>query len=212
MTYTVVSVVGEDMSALYNGIREFPTKRVILVTSEDKHQLAEKAKKELDKFKIPVLIKRMNEDTWEGIFEAVKDIKELEGDKELIINAASGDNGANKCAICSAAFVNGLKAFTVTGNDVMLMPIMKFSYYRLLTEKKMDIIKYLFKNSNCCSSLDDLSKKLGLSLPLLSYHINGNLKSEGLKEMGLVTTEENKGRTSVKLTLLGRLLVKGYVK
>jgi DNA-binding transcriptional ArsR family regulator len=211
MAYTVVSVVGEDMGSLYSGVREFPTKRAILLCSEDKLHLAEKAKKDLDKFKIPVLIKKLNEDTWEGIFEAIKDIKELEGDKELIINAASGENGANKCAICSAAFVNGLKAFTVTGDDVMLMPIMKFSYYKLLTEKKMDIVRFLFKNTTCCSSLEDLSRKLGLSLPLLSYHINGNLKSEGLKEMGLVTTEENKGRTSVKLTLLGRLLAKGYV-
>jgi DNA-binding transcriptional ArsR family regulator len=212
MAYTVVSVVGEDMGSLFNGIREFPTRRVILVTPEERILLAEKTKKELDRFKIPVIIKKMSEDTWEGIFEAIKDIKEIEGEKELIINAASGESGSNKCAICSAAFVNGLKAFTVTGDDVMLMPIMKFSYYRLLTEKKMDIIKYLHKNNGCCSSLDDLSKKLGLSLPLLSYHINGNLKSEGLKEMGLVTTEDNKGRTSVKLTLLGRLLVKGYVK
>jgi DNA-binding transcriptional ArsR family regulator len=211
MAYTVVAVVGDDMDSLFLGIREFPTKRIVLVTSEKNVPQAEKTKKYLDKFKIPVLIKKIKEDTWEGIFEAVKDIKELEGDKELIINTASGENGANKCAICSAAFVNGLKAFTVNGNDVMLMPIMKFSYYKLLTDKKMDIIKYLFKNENCCSSMDDLSKRLGLSLPLLSYHVNGNLKSEGLKEMGLVTTDEHKGRMSVKLTLLGRLLVKGYV-
>jgi len=211
MAYTVVAVVGDNMDSLFLGIREFPTKRIILLTGEKHRELAEKTKKDLDRFKIPVIIKKIKEDTWEGIFEAVKDIKELEGDKELIINAASGDNGANKCALCSAAFVNGLKAFTVNGSDVMLMPIMKFSYYKLLTDKKMDIIKYLYKNDKCCSSLDDLSKKLGLSLPLLSYHINGNLKSEGLKEMGLVVTDEHKGRMSVKLTTLGKLLVKGYV-
>ncbi|MBI1978678.1 MAG: hypothetical protein HYS62_01290 [Candidatus Aenigmarchaeota archaeon] len=39
----------------------------------------------------------------------------------------------------------------------------------------------------------------------------GNMKSEGLKTMGLVETEEKRGRIKVRLTELGRLLVKGYV-
>jgi len=50
-----------------------------------------------------------------------------------------------------------------------------------------------------------------MSLPLISYHVNGNLKSEGLKELGLVETKEIKGRVEVELTTLGRLLLKGYV-
>ncbi|MEM4268276.1 MAG: hypothetical protein QXK37_05610 [Candidatus Woesearchaeota archaeon] len=211
MAYTVVASVGENMDSLFLGIREFQTKRIILLATKDKTALAEKTKKELEKFKIPVLIKRIEGEVWEGTFHAIKEIKEIEGEKDIIINAASGDSGGNKCAICSAAFVNGLKAFTVEGNDLLLLPIMKFSYYRLLTDKKMEIIKFLFKNEGCCASLEELSKKLGMSLPLLSYHINGNLKSEGLKDMGLVSADEYKGKISVKLTLMGRLLVKGYV-
>ena len=34
---------------------------------------------------------------------------------------------------------------------------------------------------------------------------------QGLKEMGLVETTEEKGRIAVKLSMLGILLVKGYV-
>jgi len=212
MSHTVVAAVGENMDSLFVGIREFPTKRIILITSEEKLNLANKTKKDLEKFKIPVQIKKVAGNPWEAIFEAVKEIKEVEGDKNLIINAASGDAGANKCALCSAAFVNGLKAFTVHGDNVMLMPILKFSYYRILTDKKMDILKFLIKNKDCCASLDELSKKLKMSLPLVSYHINGNLKSEGLKELGLVMADEWKGRVKVELTLMGKLLVKGYVK
>jgi len=213
MTHTVIAAVGENMDSLFVGIREFPTKRIILVTHEDKLELAEKTKKDLEKFKIPVQIKKVEGNPWESIFEAVKEIKELEGDdKNLIINAASGDAGANKCALCSAAFVNGLKAFTVNKDEVMLMPILKFSYYKILTDKKMDVLKFLYSNKDCCSSLEDLSKKLKMSLPLVSYHINGNLKSEGLKEMGLVMADEWKGKIKISLTLLGKLLVKGYVK
>jgi DNA-binding transcriptional ArsR family regulator len=212
MAFTLITTLGKDMESLFSGIREFPTKKVIIITPPEKQQLAEKTRKGLEKFKIPVQIKKIEADSWEGIFGAIKDIKEIEGDKDIIINAAAGDGGGSKCAICSAAFVNGLKAFTVNGSEVMLMPIMKFSYYTLLNEKKMEIVKFLFKNQTCCSSMEELSQKLGMSLPLLSYHINGNLKSEGLKEMGLVTADEYKGKTTVKLTLLGRLLVKGYVK
>lgn len=212
MAHTIIAAVGDNMDSLFIGIREFPTKKIILITPEDKIGIAEKAKKDLEKFKIPVQIKKVEGEPWEAVFQAVKEIKEAEGDKDLIINAASGDAGANKCALCSAAFVNGLKAFTVNGNEVMLMPILKFSYYKMLTDKKMDILKFLYKNKECCASLEELSKKLKMSLPLVSYHINGNLKSEGLKEMGLVTADEWKGKIKVALTLLGRLLVKGYVK
>ena len=50
-----------------------------------------------------------------------------------------------------------------------------------------------------------------MSLPLVSYHIHGNRKSEGLKELGLVETKEVKGRVEVTITMLGRLLLKGYI-
>jgi hypothetical protein len=50
-----------------------------------------------------------------------------------------------------------------------------------------------------------------MSLPLVSYHVNGTLKSEGLKQLGLVETTEQKGRVEVHLSTLGKLLVRGYI-
>jgi hypothetical protein len=50
-----------------------------------------------------------------------------------------------------------------------------------------------------------------MSLSLVSYHINGNLKSDGLKQLGLVDTLEKNGRVQVQLTTMGNLLLKGYV-
>ncbi len=50
-----------------------------------------------------------------------------------------------------------------------------------------------------------------MSLPLVSYHVNGNLKSQGLKELGLVNTENRDGRTSITLSFLGKLLVQGLI-
>src|SRR3989344_3641287 len=209
MKNIMVAPVGDNMEALYIGIREFPTERVILLTPEDQISEAEKAKQELDKFKIPVIIQEIKGNLWEDMFKKISEIKKLEKDRNIIVNTATGDRNST-CAATSAAFVNGLKAISVVGNEAMMLPVLKFSYYKLLTDKKMDILKLLVED-NCCSSLDELSKKTGMSLPLISYHINGTLKSEGLKQLGLIETTETKGRIGVKLSTLGRLLVRGYV-
>ena len=51
-----------------------------------------------------------------------------------------------------------------------------------------------------------------MSPPLLSYHINGTLKSEGLKQLGLIDVVEEKGSMLIKLNTLGKLLIKGYIQ
>jgi len=205
----VIAPVGDNMDALYIGIKEFPTERVILITPEDRVEDAKKAQEELKKFRIPVQIVEIKGNVWEEMFQKIAEIKAIEKDKDIIINTATGDR-VSTCAATSAAFVNGLKAMSVTDGMAMMLPVLKFSYYNMLTDKKMEILK-LIKKPDCCNSLEELSKKTKMSLPLISYHINGNLKSEGLKDMGLVETTENKGKIAVKLSTLGRLLIKGYV-
>lgn len=205
----VVAPVGDNMEALYVGIKEFPTERIILITPEDRLDEAKKAQKELEKFKIPVQIIEITGNIWEEMFEKIAQIKDLEKGQDIIINTATGDR-VSTCAATSAAFVNGLKAMSVDNGMVMMLPVLKFSYYNMLTDRKMEILKLLNK-PGCCASLEEMSKKTKMSLPLISYHINGNLKSEGLKEMGLVDTSEDKGRIAVKLSTLGRLLLKGYI-
>ena len=205
----VIAPVGDNMDALYIGIKDFPTERVILITPQDRIEDAKKAQENLKKFKIPVQIIEIKGNIWEDMFQKIAEIKAIEEDKDIIINTATGDR-VSTCAATSAAFVNGLKAISVEGDSTMMLPVLKFSYYNMLTDKKMEILK-LLKKPDCCSSLEELSKKTKMSLPLISYHINGNLKSEGLKDMGLVETNENKGKIAVTLSTLGRLLIKGYV-
>lgn len=205
----VIAPVGDNMDALFVGLKEFPTERVILITPADKLDDANKAKKDLERFQIPVQIAEIKGNIWESMFQKIAEIKAIEKDKDIIINTATGDR-MTTCAATSAAFVNGLKAISVEGKMAMMLPVLKFSYYNMLTDKKMDILKLLNK-PGCCASLEELSKKTKMSLPLISYHINGNLKSEGLKDMGLVETTESKGRIAIKLSTMGRLLLKGYV-
>jgi len=86
---------------------------------------------------------------------------------------------------------------------------MKLSYYNELNENKLKILKEL--NVDNYTSLKDLNEKLGMSISLLSYHINGNYKYKGLKEFRLILVEEKNNRLYVKLSEMGNLLLKGYI-
>lgn len=208
--FIVVAPVGDFMDALYVGLKEYSAERVILISSKTLISQANKAKTDLDKFKIPVKIIEINGHVFEETFKAISEIAKTEKDKEIMINVSTGDKDT-QCAATCGAFVNGLKAFAVSGETIMSLPVLHFSYYNLLTEKKMDILKIMHENNDTLS-FDDLSKKTKMSLPLISYHVNGNLKSQGLVEMNLVESKEIKGKVNLTLTSLGKLLVKGYIK
>lgn len=192
------------------GIREFHTHYLVLIVDKSREEIGEKLRKDLERFKIPTVIQSIDmKNLWEDIFRIVGETKKEFPDYELIVNVASGTNIMN-CAATSAAFVNGIRAYGIEDERIVLLPVLKFSYYKLITDKKMSILK-LLSGKDCCDSLEELSKKTGMSLPLVSYHINGNLKSEGLRDLGLVETVEVKGKLHIQLSTMGELLVKGYI-
>jgi hypothetical protein len=204
----IVAPVGDAIEDIYVGINEFPTQKVILLCPEKWMPEAEEVRKNLDKFRIPTRIIRLNGFICEDEFKHIALLKETES-TEILVNVSTGDR-ESRCAALSAAFVNGLKAFGVEGKEMRMLPVLKFSYYKLIPVKKLKLLRII--QNNPCPSLEELGKKARMSLPLISYPINGNLKSEGLKEMGLVETEQIKGRTQVQLSFLGSMLVKGYIK
>ena len=61
MKYVVIAPVGESMDSLYVGLKEFGTERIILIAPKDKIELAQKAKKDLEKFRIQVQIRKIEE-------------------------------------------------------------------------------------------------------------------------------------------------------
>ncbi len=209
MKYTMIAPVGNNPDPLYVSVKEFPIDKLIALVTKDKMDYINKIKKDFSKFRIDVDSVILEGNIWEETFKAISNLATVDKG-QIIINIAAADRNM-MCAATSAAFVNGVKAIDVMNNAVMMLPILKFSYYKLLSDKKMSVLKTLSKEIDCCSSLDELSKKVKMSLPLLVYHINGNMKSEGLKMMGLIETEEKRGRIKVRLTELGILLVKGYV-
>jgi len=83
MKYVVVAPIGENIEALYEGVKEFSTERIILITPKDQIEQAKEAKRELEKFKIPVQIKQIEGNLWEEMFRVIAEIKKLEKEKTL---------------------------------------------------------------------------------------------------------------------------------
>ncbi len=91
----------------------------------------------------------------------------------------------------------------------MPLPMLRFSFNKLISEKKADILKTLLEGS---MGFDLLSKKIKVSLPLLSYHLNGDKETSGLIELGLVETTNEGTSKKVSLSDLGKLFVKGHLQ
>jgi DNA-binding transcriptional ArsR family regulator len=203
----IVAPVGVGMKSLYVALKEFPARKIHLISSAENMQLAEKTKKELEARGIDSRIWRIAGDLWEETFRVISEISNAESDVLIHVGTADRDT---QCAATSAAFVNGVRA--INGDDKMvgMLPVLKFNYYTYLTEKKMSILKALEEKQY--KSLDELSRKLKMSLPLLSYHIHGNYKTEGLVQMKLLELGKRGTTQAVRLTSMARLLLKGYVK
>ena len=126
----------------------------------------------------------------------------------LVINVDA--DYMTSCLALSSSFVNGVQAIGVLKDEVIAYPIMKFSYYNAINDKKMDILK-LINDKGKFSSMEELSKKSKMSLPLIAYHLKGNRDSQGLVQMNLVETHKKDSSVCINLTELGKLIANGYV-
>lgn len=211
MKYNIVAPLGDNLESIYTVVREFPTEKIYLLSTGKHRERVDELKAVADKLRISVQVVDIKGGLLEGMFKTFAQVKSAVNEDSLLVDISSGDNLEN-CAALSASYVNGLKAFAVMDDKVMLLPVLKFSYYRLLPERKLAVLQFLKTQPDCCSSLEDLAERTKMSLPLVSYHVNGNSKAEGLITMGLVETHVGpRGKTQVMLTELGRLIAEGLV-
>jgi hypothetical protein len=212
VNYNIVAPLGENVQSLFAVVREFPTEKIFLVSTGKHVDKVAELREVTDKLRIGVQVVEIKGSLLEGMFKAFAQIKSSVNEDSLLVDVSSGDNLEN-CAALSASYVNGLKALAVIGDKPMMLPVLKFSYYRLLPERKLAILMFLKSQPDCCASLEALAEKTRLSLPLVSYHVNGNSKAEGLLTMGLVETHVGpRGKTQIMLTELGRLLAEGAIE
>jgi DNA-binding MarR family transcriptional regulator len=212
MKYNIVAPLGPDLESIYTVIREFPAEKIYILSTGKHREKLDELREVAGKLKIGVQVIDIKGGLLEGMFKTFAQMKTAVNEDSLLVDVSSGDNLEN-CTALSASYVNGLKAFAVMDDKLIMLPVLKFSYYRLLPERKLAILQFLKTQPDCCSSLEDLAGRTKMSLPLVSYHVNGNAKAEGLITMGLVETHIGpRGRTQVMLTELGRLIAEGDVE
>ncbi|MFQ5406365.1 MAG: hypothetical protein ACE5DI_04375 [Candidatus Micrarchaeia archaeon] len=208
----LIVVVGKEKTAfenLFASIKHFPIQKVAIITEEKNKEFADKIKNELAKLKIPTEYLVVDELSFDAIFKSFAIAKEQYNEENLVTNIDT--DRKTRCISLSAAFVNGFPAIGIINNKIIAYPIMKFSYYKALSDRKMAILKSVQEEQEV-DSLEKLSRKTQMSLPLIMYHLYGTAEKAGLEKLGLVETQKNKGRVNVKLTTLGKLILGGSIE
>lgn len=211
MSHVMVAVVGPDSDVsdvLFLGLARFPAKKVVLLFEPRFQRKSESLQKKLATSGVPADLLPLDCLTFEAVFESVARLNEGVGNDKLILNVDVDHQSS--CIMLSAAFVNGVQAIGLSNGAVIAYPIMKFSYYHALSERKSQMLRYLVKQDGV-DSLESFSKALGMSLPLVTYHVHGSKQKPGLVTLGLADVSRQKGRVSVRPTALGRLIVQGLV-
>lgn len=212
MNNTLVAIVGEDSDVeeiLFKGLKIFYPQSIVLLTKQKYLKKSKNIEKNLEKFDIKIkIIEVSNFLQLEEVFMKISDVSNLYKDNNLVINVDT--DYMSSCLALSSAFVSGIQAIGVLGEEIIAYPVMKFSYYNAINDKKMDLLKILNKKGEV-KSMEELSKISKMSLPLIAYHLKGNRDSKGLVEMNLVNTKKSDSSVCVSLTELGKLIVNGYV-
>lgn len=204
-----VAILGGSEDAVLVGIKNFPTHKLVLVSPKDSAEATQKLAERLTgTLKLDVDVQEVKDGTIPTMLEAVANIVNKESAfEDVIINVGSAGKHLT-CAGVTAAFVHGIKAFDVMGDQPMMLPVLKMSFTDIVSGPKMEILQALEKAGGMTQSLEELGKIANFGKPLLSYHIRGSDESRGLEDIGLVEVKQLKqGRLEVKLTEMGRMLL-----
>jgi DNA-binding transcriptional ArsR family regulator len=207
MGYVVIAPVGDNPKALFVGMKEFPTSKVILLTPKKNIKVAKKLQRKLDSITVDSEINEFTGNLMEAMFREFGIVCSKYKDDRLLVNVATGDK-MSSCAALSASFANGLRAFGINEGEVVLLPIMKLSYYQELSESKLKILSALQATDSMSAS--EIAEKISMKPSLVSYHLNGNHNYKGLKTYRLVEIEEGNS-AKIRLSKMGNLLLKGYI-
>jgi hypothetical protein len=209
-----MAILGGNEAAVLVGLRNFPAHKLTLLSTNDSlKQAKELLKKLIEILKLNVDVKPLKDATVVTMLEAVREVlqDEARGFQDFLINVGSAGRRENSAGV-AAAFVHGIKAFDVVGEQLVVLPVMNFSYTQAVTEPKMKILRAIELSNGDVESLEKLSVLSNYGKPLLSYHIRGSEEGRGLEALGLVEVERGKrGRLRVKLTALGRTLLSASI-
>ncbi len=211
-TLQIATFGPDNQQGILSALRSFPVHKLSLVCyASDEQATKEFAKRIRDTLDIPTTIHLIDRNN--TIRDTIKKITEIldtnaNNFQQVLMNISSGTKLLT-CAALSSAFITGIPAFDMDESGALSpMPILKLSYSEVMTEPKVKILKAISSAGGIIESLEQLEELTGHAKPLLSYHINGGKNFKGLVNMGLLEVKRReRGRSAVKLTALGEILV-----
>jgi len=205
-----IAILDDNENAVLIGLRNFPAHKLTLLTSNNNLDNANRLATDLfNTLRLTVETVKLRDETIPTMLEAIRLIVEKNADnfKEILINVGPAKRGLVASAI-TAAYVYGITAFDVIGEQPRILPVLKLSYLEIISGAKLEILRALAKVGGQVNSLEELARASNYGKPLLSYHIRGTEEAQGLIDLGLVEVDRLKqGRLQVKLSTLGHTLL-----
>lgn len=207
---------GQSYKGIRDGIRLLPLDKLVIIheeVHEKRSHVAEIPFREFVKQIANALMTQVEEvkvssGDLNEVLEAVKSVyrdncKEYD---DFFMNVNEGGKLIS-CTAISSAFILGIRAFWIDQKGVHMLPILKLGYQKILSETKLSILGALARKKGKVESLEQLSEMTGLDKSLISRHLNGTEDSQGLIDLGLVSTNrKTRGRMEVEITALGKIV------
>jgi len=194
-------------------IKDYKVNNIHLISTPNCYNHCNELKVEIEKFKYNIVTHKISNNIWKESIQLIKEITNQIQDKEkiLLLISPQSNRFCNICLVDYASLIgalnNGIKVLALFDEKIIMFPYMKMQSEDLISDKKLKILEVLKEQP---LTPEQISGKIGVSLPLISYHLNGNINSKGLKTMGFVELE-NKKQNTIKLTTFGELIVDGGI-
>jgi DNA-binding transcriptional ArsR family regulator len=209
--HVIVAPFEQDIDAVIASTAAYPARKIILLAPPSAAPHLAEAQKTVSARRIPVETAHLSADAdFDAVFDALNKIRQENAGESLLIDLGSA--GKSLLAAClSYAHLYGIDAIHTRQGRTIEYPIPGVAFFEFVKGKKLDILAQVAKK-DCCDSMEDVSRKVGLSASLVSYHLYGTAKNPGLIELALVEPVRNKNRVVLRLTLLGKLVAKQYAQ
>ncbi|MBS3061121.1 MAG: winged helix-turn-helix transcriptional regulator [Candidatus Diapherotrites archaeon] len=207
LAFILIAPFSKDATNIIQNQSRNSIVKTYLLAPKNALSFTQAAEAAFKKNKIPLEILDVDQpDQIDSVHELLGQLKQRESQHPMIFDLSDASEPLGRIVL-SFAHLHGLQVTEQRNHKTMEYPVPQQAYFETLSDKKVQVLAILAKK-DCCDSLDDLSKKLNLSPSLISYHVNGTDKNPGLWELGLVEHVRKNGKIVLKLTDLGRLLVK----
>jgi hypothetical protein len=207
-----VAVAGEDHDPILAAVRELGAERIVLIGTDDERDQLERLASTMGPLGVETEFRGLPAgDPLVATIQLVQRIVREHGDRtgDVVVNLGAADKD-RACAMLSAAFVAGVKAVDMPEDEIVFLPILRFSYGEVVSEAKLDILQALDAGGGQVSKLRDLADEAGIQDSLASYHVRGGRDGEGLVDLGLVEVDRgHRGALGIHLTPMGELLARG---